>query len=112
MGAAYSLHTPAALPTALRRGANVVDHPYRAGPFFLLLPINVQPAVIADFNLDELPVGAPPGLGAAADIDGNYRRTARLLLDAERVVVKVGGGARPTPGPPSASCWNWWTGWR
>jgi 3D-(3,5/4)-trihydroxycyclohexane-1,2-dione acylhydrolase (decyclizing) len=94
MGGAYSLHTPAALPTALRRGADVVDHPYRAGPFFLLLPINVQPAVMAGFNLDELPVGAPPVLGAAAGLDGAYEHTARLLLAAERVVVKVGGGAR------------------
>ena len=93
-GGAYSLHTPAALPTALRRGADVVDHPYQAGPFFLLLPINIQPAVIAGFNLDELPEGAPPVLGAAAELDGAYERTARLLLTAERVVVKVGGGAR------------------
>ncbi len=29
MGPAYSLHTPAALPTALRRGLNAVDHPHR-----------------------------------------------------------------------------------
>jgi 3D-(3,5/4)-trihydroxycyclohexane-1,2-dione acylhydrolase (decyclizing) len=94
MSGAYSLHTPAALPTALRRGSNVVDHPYRAGPFFLLLPINVQPAALDGFNLDELPVGAPPLLGAAADIDGAYERAARALLDAARVVVKVGGGAR------------------
>jgi 3D-(3,5/4)-trihydroxycyclohexane-1,2-dione acylhydrolase (decyclizing) len=94
MSGAYSLHTPAALPTALRRGADIVDHPYRAGPFFLLLPINVQPAVIDGFNLDELPGGAPPVLGAAAELDGAYACTARLLLGAERVVVKVGGGAR------------------
>jgi 3D-(3,5/4)-trihydroxycyclohexane-1,2-dione acylhydrolase (decyclizing) len=94
MSGAYSLHTPAALPTALRRGANIVDHPYRAGPFFLLLPINVQPAVMARFNLDELPLGAPPPLGAASDVDLAYERAARVLLDAERVVVKVGGGAR------------------
>lgn len=95
MGGAFSLHTPAALPTALRRGANVVDHPYRAGPFYLLLPINTQPAVIRECNLDELPVGGAPRLGAASDTDGSYERAARMLLDAERVVVKIGGGARP-----------------
>ena len=39
----YSLHTPLALNTALRRGVNVVDHPHRAGPFFFLLPMNIQP---------------------------------------------------------------------
>jgi 3D-(3,5/4)-trihydroxycyclohexane-1,2-dione acylhydrolase (decyclizing) len=93
MGAAYSLHTPAALPTALRRGSATVDHPHRAGPFFLLLPLNTQP-VTCSFNLDELLTGPPPPLGAAADHDGAYLRAAGMLLDAARVVVKVGGGAR------------------
>lgn len=92
MGRAYALHTPAALPSALRRGLNTVDHPHRAGPFFLLLPINVQPAVIADFNLRELPCGAPPPLGAAAD-GGAYRRAAQVLARARRTVVRLGGGA-------------------
>ncbi|HQR25539.1 MAG TPA: thiamine pyrophosphate-binding protein [Nocardioides sp.] len=90
MGPAYSLHTPAALPTALRRCLNAVDHPYRASPFFLLLPLNTQPQVIRGLNLRELPSGAPPRLGAAA---GDHGAVARRLLDAERVVIKVGGGA-------------------
>ncbi|HTX00864.1 MAG TPA: thiamine pyrophosphate-dependent enzyme [Acidimicrobiales bacterium] len=94
MGGAWSLHTPAALPTALRRGANVVDHPYRAGPFYLLLPLNTQPAMMRGFNLDELPAGTPPQLGAAGDLGGVYGRAAALLADAQRLVVKVGGGAR------------------
>ncbi len=34
MGQAYSLHTPGAISTALRRGQSAVDHPFRAGPFF------------------------------------------------------------------------------
>jgi 3D-(3,5/4)-trihydroxycyclohexane-1,2-dione acylhydrolase (decyclizing) len=90
MGPAYSLHTPAALPTALRRGLNTVDHPHRAGPFFLLLPLNTQPRLMTGLNLRELPSGAPPRLGGAA---GDYHEVARRLLDAERVVIKVGGGA-------------------
>jgi 3D-(3,5/4)-trihydroxycyclohexane-1,2-dione acylhydrolase (decyclizing) len=93
MGSAYTLHTPGALPTALRRGLNTVDHPYRAGPFFLLLPMNIQPACLPGFNLDELPVGGPPALGPAAD-GGTYARASDLILSSERVVVKVGGGAR------------------
>lgn len=93
LGAAYTLHTPQALPAALRRGLNVVDHPHRAGPFFLLLPLNTQPASVGGINLDQLPVGSPPALGAAAD-DGGYERAARALLEAKRVVVKVGGGGR------------------
>jgi len=93
MGDAYVLHTPGAVGAALRRGLNVVDHPHRGGPFFLLLPMNTQAALLPGFNLYELPVGAPPRLGAAAD-DGAYARAAEALLQAERVVVKVGGGAR------------------
>lgn len=93
MGPAYSLHTPGALPTALRRGLNVVDHPYRPGPFYLLLPLNTQPQLIENFNLDELPAGPPPGLGAAAPAS-SYASIAGRLLDAARVVIKVGGGAR------------------
>ncbi|MFI6481737.1 thiamine pyrophosphate-binding protein [Nonomuraea sp. NPDC050663] len=92
MGPAYSLHTPRALPTALRRGLNQVDHPYRPGPFYLLLPLNTQPELIKGFNLDELPVGAPPRLGGA-DPTTSYTEIARRLLQAERVVIKVGGGA-------------------
>ena len=91
MGAAYSLHTPGALPTALRRGLSTVEHPYRAAPFYLLLPLNTQPTLIPAANLTELPTAAPPPLGAAA---GDYRQAALELHNAERVVIKVGGGAR------------------
>ena len=38
LSGSYVLHTPEAIGSALRRGANVVGHPYRAAPFFLLLP--------------------------------------------------------------------------
>ena len=60
MGEAYCLHTPQAVSVALRRGLNAVDHPYRAGPFYLLLPMNTQCTVMRQFNLTELPVGPPP----------------------------------------------------
>jgi 3D-(3,5/4)-trihydroxycyclohexane-1,2-dione acylhydrolase (decyclizing) len=93
MGRAYSLHTPLALSTALRRGLNTVDHPHRAGPFFLLLPMDTQPSRIAAFNTDELPVGAPPPLGASCD-ENAYRIAADSLMTAQRVVAKIGGGAR------------------
>mgnify|MGYP000863303998 FL=1 len=93
MGSAYTLHTPGAVPTALRRGLNRVDDPHRAGPFFLLMPMNTQCCVIEGFNLDELPVGSPPRLGPAAD-DGRYDEAVEILRTADRVVVKIGGGAR------------------
>jgi 3D-(3,5/4)-trihydroxycyclohexane-1,2-dione acylhydrolase (decyclizing) len=93
MGHAYSLHTPLALPTALRRGLNVVDQPHRGGPFFMLLPMNVQAATIQQFNLDELPQGAPPRLGAAADF-GAYAQAADAILQSKKIFVKLGGGSR------------------
>ena len=93
MNHAYSLHTPLSLPTALRRGLNTVDHPHRAGPFYLLLPMNVQSIMLKGFNLDELPVGAPPPIGAAPD-NGSYNQAALAILEAKKVLVRVGGGAK------------------
>ena len=55
MGGTYKLHTPLAISTALRRGMTTVEHPYRSGPFFLLLPMNVQPLLLNGFNIEELP---------------------------------------------------------
>jgi len=91
MGRAYTLHTPAALPAALQRGASTVDHPSRPGPFYLLLPMNTQPAWMPDFNLDELPNDCPGSYGAA---HGDYEQAAAWVRDARRIVIKVGGGGR------------------
>ncbi|MGD0706924.1 MAG: thiamine pyrophosphate-dependent enzyme [Anaerolineaceae bacterium] len=91
MGRAYSLHTPLALPTALQRGAATVDHPTRPGPFYLLLPLNTQPAWLPDFNVEELPEISISALGAA---EGDYAQAVRWIQEAERVVVKAGGGGR------------------
>ncbi|MFH1465222.1 MAG: thiamine pyrophosphate-dependent enzyme [Pseudomonadota bacterium] len=93
MGATYTLHTPWALPTALKRGRLAVDHPHRAGPFFLLLPMNTQPAVLEGFHLRELRAEAPPALGAAADPRA-LREAVAALRAHRQVVVRVGGGAR------------------
>jgi 3D-(3,5/4)-trihydroxycyclohexane-1,2-dione acylhydrolase (decyclizing) len=91
MGRAYTLHTPRALPTALQRGAATVDHPYRAGPFYLLLPMNTQPAWMLDFNLDELPAEQRIRLGPA---EGDYAQAAEWITQANHVLIKVGGGGR------------------
>ena len=102
-GRAYNLETPLALSSALRRGLNTVDHPHRAGPFYLLLPINTQPYPLKNFNLDELPAGSPPPLGAASEdwqdpegivSDNAYVRVIDAIENSQNIVVKVGGGAR------------------
>lgn len=94
LGNAYSLHTPLALSAALQRGAAAVDHPYRPGPVYLLLPMNTQAAWLPAYNLDELPETGPPvELGAA---EGDYATAAQWIQEAKRVLVKVGGGGRDT----------------
>jgi 3D-(3,5/4)-trihydroxycyclohexane-1,2-dione acylhydrolase (decyclizing) len=99
LGHAYSLHTPLALPTALQRGTATVDHPYRPGPFYLLMPMNTQAAWLLGFNLDELPEACQISLGAA---EADYGLAAQWIKEALRIVVKVGGGGR-TAGPELAS---------
>ena len=99
LGQAYSLHTPLALPAALQRGAATVDHPTRPGPFYLLMPMNTQATWLPGFNLDELPEACHVELGAA---QADYAQAAGSIRQAQRIVVKVGGGGR-SAGPELAS---------
>ncbi len=93
MGNTYKLHTKEAVNTALRRGLSTTEHPFRQGPFFLLMPMNTQAAIIPDFNPDELPENSLKQLGAATD-GGTYNQVAEDILNAHKVVVKIGGGGR------------------
>lgn len=92
LGQSYVLHTPEAVRDALRRGALAVNHPYRAGPFYLLLPLNTQPARLT-VNLASLPVRpvlaklAPAG---DTEIDG----AVAMIAKARKVAIKAGGGTR------------------
>ncbi len=92
MGANYVLHTPEALRDALRLGAATVGHPYKAAPFYLLLPINTQPATLR-VNLATLParVTAPSVAPVADDL---YRDAVARIAAADRIVLKAGGGTR------------------
>jgi 3D-(3,5/4)-trihydroxycyclohexane-1,2-dione acylhydrolase (decyclizing) len=92
LGRSYVLHTPQALRDALRRGALTVNHPYRAGPFFLLLPLNTQPARLT-LNLAALP--ERPQLPAMAPVDDvSFDEAAKLIGQAKRITIKAGGGTR------------------
>ncbi len=92
MGRSYVLHTPEALRDALRRGALTVNHPYRAGPYFLLLPLNTQPAQLT-LNLATLP--QRPSLPALAPADDALLdEAASLIGSAHKVAIKAGGGTR------------------
>lgn len=92
LGRSYVLHTPQALRDALRRGALTVNHPYRAGPFFLLLPLNTQPAHLT-LNLAAMP--GKPELPAMAPVsDDSFDTAAKLIGQAKRIAIKAGGGTR------------------
>ena len=93
MGQSYVLHTPEALRDALRRGTQCVHHPYKAGPFYLLLPLNTQPKVIEALNLG----GLPERLRVAPQAVGDptlLAEAAQLIRKHPRIVMKVGGGGR------------------
>lgn len=95
MGQSYTLYEPNALRDALRRGTQCVFHPWKAGPFYLNLPLNVQPATMTLrlASLPERPHWRPqlPANGAAFD------EAARLIATAKRVAIKAGGGSRFFP---------------
>ena len=92
MGQSYTLHSPGALREALRRGAMAVFHPWRAAPFYLNLPLNTQPADVK-VRLESLPT-APVFSPAAPADDTGLEQAVELIANAERVAIKVGGGAR------------------
>jgi 3D-(3,5/4)-trihydroxycyclohexane-1,2-dione acylhydrolase (decyclizing) len=92
MGRSYTLHTPEALREALRQGAATVGHPYKPGPFFLLLPINTQPAAVA-VNLAALPGPVEAAPVACAD-EGAFAAAVATIAAHDRILVKIGGGGR------------------
>ena len=92
MGQSYVLHTPEGLRDALRRGALCVNHPYRAGPFYLLLPLNTQPATVT-INLAALPSRPTLPKLAPADDDAIDQAVA-LIAKSGKVAIKAGGGTR------------------
>ncbi|MCC2113409.1 MAG: thiamine pyrophosphate-binding protein, partial [Hyphomicrobiales bacterium] len=92
MGESYTLHTPPAIRDALRRGAMRTRHPYKAGPFYLLLPLNTQPERL-QLNLATLPARpeTPPLVPADS---AAFDRAAQLIRTHARITIKAGGGTR------------------
>ena len=92
MGKSFVLHTPQALRDALRQGAQTVFDSVKAAPYYVLLPINTQPAPLL-LNLDALPVRPRWAPLVSADPE-SFREAATLLRRHERIVLKAGGGTR------------------
>jgi len=92
MGESYVLHTPEALRDCMRRGTARVHHPTKAGPFYMLLPLNTQPQALS-LNLGSLPDRLTLPTQAPAG-DEAFERAAELVRAHDRIVIKAGGGAR------------------
>ncbi len=93
MGKSYVLHTPEAIRQALRQGAQTVFNPIKPGPFYLLLPINTQPQVIDQFNLNTMPMRPHVTKQCIANEDA-IRAASDLISSANNIVIKAGGGSR------------------
>ena len=96
MSPSYTLHTPEAIRDAMRRGTQTVHHPYMAAPYYLCLPINMQPKIIKDLHIEALPARIEPPKVAPLDQDV-YRVCTSIVSDHHRIVIKAGGGARSAP---------------
>lgn len=92
MGQSYTLHTPQALRECLRRGTACVHHPYRAGPYFIMLPINTQPNRMS-LSLPTLPqrLSLPPVSPAEAS---SCLAAVAAMAECDRITIKAGGGTR------------------
>ncbi len=92
MGNAYALYEPWSITAALKRGAVTTGMPF-AQPFFLLAPMNVQPAVLKNFNLLQLPSAYRYPASVCAD-DEVFRKATDIVRNAQRITIKLGNGAR------------------
>lgn len=92
LGHAYSLHTPEAVFTALKRGDAIVNGDMKQSPFYMLLPMNIQPQIMKSCNLMEFPQRSKPSRIISADQD-LFKQASELIQHATRITVKAGGGA-------------------
>ncbi len=93
MGKGYTLSEGNALFTALKWGWQATQDPSGEQPFYLLLPMNVQSAMLTACNLLELPEGIPSPSQQCAD-ESALKNAAELIREYEKITVKIGGGAR------------------
>ena len=93
MGSGYQVHTPEAIFTALRWGAASVFNPGRQEPFFILLPMNIQPRIMNKCNLAEIPE-RPFFPRVVSFADEVFKRATDLVRKATAITIKFGGGAK------------------
>jgi len=95
LGPSYTLHTPEAINTALRRGLMATQSPVWPTPFYMLLPMNTQPAIIQDCNLLAFPAPLPTSASVCGD-EAPLEAAVHAIRTHDKVVIKIGGGSRNT----------------
>lgn len=96
LGPAYSLHTPEAVFTALKRGDAVINGKEKHSPFYMLLPMNKQPVVMEHCNILEFPEQSPLSKVISLD-EASFEEAVTAIKTSSRVCVKIGGGASKVP---------------
>lgn len=91
-GPAYSLHTPEAVFTALKRGDAAVHGRAKRSPFYMLLPMNIQPKIMESCNLLEFTEKSEESTVISTDM-GVFNTALEAIRNSFRITVKVGGGA-------------------
>ncbi|MGN1141294.1 MAG: thiamine pyrophosphate-dependent enzyme, partial [Oliverpabstia sp.] len=92
-GPAYSLHTAEAVFTALKRGDATINGKEKRSPFYMLLPMNIQPKIMEHCNLLEFVERSSVSKVISVDEDA-FTDAVEAIRNAKRITVKAGGGAR------------------
>lgn len=92
-GPAYSLHTAEAVFTALKRGDATINGKEKHSPFYMLLPMNIQPKIMEHCNLLEFVERSSVSKVISVD-EGAFTDAVEAIRNAKRITVKAGGGAR------------------
>lgn len=93
MGDAYTMIEPWSVIAALRAGATATNGVGFNKPFFLLAPMNSQPALLKEFNLLELPK-LPTAQKLVCTEEEVYEKATQFAKAAKKITIKLGAGAK------------------
>ena len=85
MSESHVFHTPESIRDGLRKGYLKTKHPYKAEPFYFMLPINTQPKIIKNLNLITLP--------GQDDLKNKSKLDYEQIKEFEKIINKYGGEA-------------------
>ena len=88
----YFIH-PESIRDGLRKGYLKTKHPYKAGPF-VMLPINTQPKIIKNLNLDTLPGKDKLEKNHNKLSEDKIKEFENAINKFNKIVIKAGGGSR------------------